>query len=287
LDSQSSMRTPRFYGRIGALLVLVTAVTWAVSLLSINPYGSSELPAFDQVAVTPIWPLPTELDRFEASSDHRVFPYSVIPGGAQSSAELQNAVAIDPVVARHYADFDLKNVHRVILSSPQLMHVSYRIGNNVYWTKRKLLLAKGETMLTDGHTMARTRCGNRVSAEPVRPLSASEPAIEDFAAPEFAPAISAPYLAAFSVPAPAISGPAESFVPGVPFIPLPGGGSLGLHPSTIPPPGGGGGGGTPPPGGGGGGGTPPPVGVPEPGTITLVLVSLSAGALLRRRAKSC
>ena len=99
----------------------------------------------------------------------KVFPYSVIPGGAQSAQELAKAVQADPVVARHYSDFDLSRVRRVTLSSPRLLYVSYRIGNEVYWTKRKLALRKGETLLRDGRSKARTRCGNRISVSPLRP----------------------------------------------------------------------------------------------------------------------
>ena len=283
---QSCESLPRFYGRIGALLVLAASCTLAIASLPINPYDSSHLLPVDQTHTTPIWPLPSELEAIDSSGNHRVFPYSIIPGGARSAEELQKAVGADPVVAQHYSDFDLKKVHQVALSSPQLLHVSYRIGNSVFWTKRKLPLPKGETMLTDGRTMARTRCGNRVSANPVFPTSPQEPGIQDFADPEFSPEISTPYLAAFSVPPPAIPGgaspgsPGAEFTPGIPFIPLPGGGSVGL-PTATPP---GGSGGTPPPGGGG---NPPPVGVPEPSTITLVLLSLSSAVLLRRRAKAC
>jgi hypothetical protein len=73
------------------------------------------------------------------------------------------AMAVDPVVAQHYADFDVTKAHRVTLDGPQLMYVSYRIGNKVFWTKHKLALRKGEAMLSDGVNMTRTRCGNRVS----------------------------------------------------------------------------------------------------------------------------
>jgi hypothetical protein len=59
------------------------------------------------------------------------------------------------------------------------MYVSYRIGNDVFWTKHRLTLPKGETMLTDGRAMARTRCGNRVSALPSKPNALVEPTTEE------------------------------------------------------------------------------------------------------------
>jgi hypothetical protein len=185
----------------------------------------------------------------------------------------------------------------VTLDAPQLMYVSYRIGNKVFWTKHKLALRKGEAMLSDGSNMARTRCGNRVSVMPVRPNAPAEPSSSELEGPEFSAIVSSPYLAAFSAPMPGGSmptagGSVASLAPVAPFFPLPGGGGIvGNRSSSTPPPGGGGnggGGGTPPPGGGGGGGTPPPLGVPEPGTAGLVLMGLSAAAMrARRKRKAC
>jgi hypothetical protein len=260
--------------------------------------GTSDAPLSAQLARPLIWPLPSA-PTISDSGNRMIFPYSVIPGGAQSQQELRKAVGADPVVARHYSDFDIAKVRRVTLSAPQLMYVSYRIGNNVFWTKHRMALAKGETMLTDGHAMARTRCGNRVSAVPVKPNALAEPTEEDFNAPVFPPRITTPYLAAYSAPLPGPpsgsfappSGPNIALFPPVPFFPLPGGGggTGGGHGSTPPPGdggggGGGGGGGTPPPGGGGGG--TPPIGVPEPGTAALLLSGLSAAWLVRRGRKA-
>jgi hypothetical protein len=53
--------------------------------------------------------------------------------------------------------------------------VSYRIGNRVYWTRHKVKLRKGETLLTDGKMTARTRCANRVEEKPQQESSRMEP----------------------------------------------------------------------------------------------------------------
>jgi hypothetical protein len=257
-------------------------------------------------AAAPFWPSSSIL--LPIGHSRTVYPYSVIAGGAQSPQELREAMAVDPVVAQHYADFDIAKARRVTLDAPKLVYVSYRIGNKVFWTKHKLALRKGEAMLSDGSNMARTRCGNRVSVMPVRPNAPAEPSSSELDGPEFPAITSSPYLAAFSAPMPGGSmqspgGPVASLVPVAPFFPLPGGGGIvGNRSSSTPPPGGGGGGGgTPPPGGGGGGGgtpppgaggggggTPPPVGVPEPGTAALVLIGLGAAAMrARRKRKAC
>ena len=263
------------YFSIARLTLCILTIFWA----SLNAHRSTkELLTTTEVATAPIWPLSSSVEHFE--KDHRVvFPYSIIPGGAESPQELRQAVTTDPVVARHYSDFDLARVRRVTLRAPQSMYVSYRIGNDVFWTKHKLTLPKGETMLTDGHVMARTRCGNRVSALPIKPNALVEPPAEELNAPIFGPSLSTPYLAAYSTPVPAFpSGsdiqPAESSIPPsiptaiVSFLPLPGGGgSSGTTPSpTVPSP-------------------DPPVGVPEPGTAGLVLVGLGAACLMGRNRK--
>jgi hypothetical protein len=61
-------------------------------------------------------------------------------------------------------------------------HVSYRIGDDVFWTKKPLLLKAGERLLTDGEHYARTRCGNQLAASP-GPVSADEPPAGAFDSP--------------------------------------------------------------------------------------------------------
>lgn len=278
----------------GALL----SVCCVVLLGTLLELGSREWEpmATAEPAAAPFWPPSSVL--LPIGHSRTVFPYSVIAGGAETPQELREAMAADPVVAQHYADFDLAKAQRVTLDAPKLVYVSYRIGNKVFWTKHKLALRKGEAMLSDGRNMARTRCGNRISVQPVRPFAPAEPTSSELDGPEFPAIASSPYLAAFSAPVPALfsgpmqspGGPGAAFVPVAPFFPLPGGGGIGGNKnSTTPPPGGGsGGGGTPGGGGGGtpgggGGGTPPPVGVPEPGTAALLLIGLGAAAMRARR----
>lgn len=267
----------RRYFSIACLTLCILTIFWA----SLNAHRSTkELLTTAEVATPPIWPLSSAVEHFE--KDHRVvFPYSIIPGGAESLRELRQAVTMDQVVARHYSDFDLARVRRIILRAPQSMYVSYRIGNDVFWTKHKLTLPKGETMLTDGRAMARTRCGNRVSAVPSKPNSLVEPTAEELNASMFGPSVSTPYLAAYSAPLlafPSASAtqPAESSIPAfvptaiVSFLPLPGSGN-GSSGTTAPPivtsP-------------------DPPVGVPEPGTAGLVLVGLGAICLMGHNRKN-
>ena len=121
-------------------------------------------------------PLPASLIK---ASHRKIYPFSVIPGGAMSVGELRNALFADKVAARHYADFRLDRTRVESVREPLKVFVSYRIQNRIYWTQKRLVLPKGETILTDGVASARTRCGNRISEVPQFPVdAANEPTPE-------------------------------------------------------------------------------------------------------------
>ena len=95
-----------------------------------------------------------------------VYKYSVVPGGVKDAKELKWAAEHDPVVAAHYAGFDYDHARVVRLTLARTAYVSYRIGNKIYWTNHRISLRKGETVITDGKMMARTRCANRIEDVP-------------------------------------------------------------------------------------------------------------------------
>jgi hypothetical protein len=55
------------------------------------------------------------------------------------------------------------------------VYVSYRKGEQVYWTARKVTLAEGESILSDGQNDIRARCGNRISDTPQLPVEVKGP----------------------------------------------------------------------------------------------------------------
>lgn len=212
----------------------------------------------------------------------RIYPYSVIPGGVESVRELRSALAHDAVAARHYQGFDVSKARLIRLTQDRETYVSYRMGNRVYWTSKKLKLRKGETILTDGRHDARTRCGNRLSNTPSKETSPKEPSPEEMEAMqdpaylvrETPPAPedpglfgeSAPPLDAqlFSPPGPLTPPPGSAdWIPAPPPVfPIVGGGPV-APPYTPPSP-------------------PPPVAAPEPGTFFLLAAGLAAVAGLAR-----
>jgi hypothetical protein len=168
--------------RLGALAVLfLESVLLSVAV----PYNHGYAPRTStagnvsadskQVPTDTDWLAPTpELGK----TDRILYPYSVIPGGVRNSVELLKAVAHDEVVAQHYSEFDLRAVRVARLEEARAVFVSYRVGTRIFWTKNRLNLPAGETVVTDGEHMARTRCGNRISEAPVGPVLSNEPSPE-------------------------------------------------------------------------------------------------------------
>jgi hypothetical protein len=66
----------------------------------------------------------------------------------------------------------------------RMMYVSYRVDDQVYWTKNQLKIPAGEMLITDGECESRLRCGNRVSASPMNPVAEEEPMVETFDMPQ-------------------------------------------------------------------------------------------------------
>lgn|ERR1700722_3970739 len=269
--------------RLGALAVLLLESVLVSAVLPCN-YGYARRTFTDanvsavskRVPTDPDWIAPTpEL----AKTDRILYPYSVIPGGVRNSAELRKAVAHDEVVAQHYSEFDLRAVRVARLEEARAVFVSYRVGTRIFWTKNRLNLPAGETVVTDGEHMARTRCGNRISEAPVGPVLNNEPSPEALEIPADGGLLAAvessselpigpPPMTTIVVP----QQPAGSiFIPIVPPV-FPVGGmpsSPGI-PTGAPPP--------PPP--------PPPISTPEPSGILILMAGCVCVWLLQRKARA-
>ena len=152
--------------RLGYLLcAIVGALAIGAAIRSFHQFGSISghtIPAQDR---------PSALVR----SLRPNFPYSVIAGGAYSNGELSYATTQDSVVHAHYADFKTKQAKLVQLTDDSYQYASYRVKNQVYWTKKKLRIPKGELLWSDGNSYARARCGNRLSSEAKTPTRPQEP----------------------------------------------------------------------------------------------------------------
>jgi hypothetical protein len=104
----------------------------------------------------------------------RVYPFSVVPGGVTSQAELARAVQSDRVVAQHYSDLDV-HAAQPIQAKAREAYVSYRRDDQIFWTRHKVKLKEGELILSDGQHEIRGRCGNRISDVARMPVADIDP----------------------------------------------------------------------------------------------------------------
>lgn len=240
-----------------------------------------------------------------------VYPYSVIPGGVQNVHELRDVVLRDPVVAAHYARFNVSRSRILELQVGRSAYVSYRIKNGIFWTSRRIRLFPGERVITDGVNYARARCGNRISEVPLGEQSAHEPAQAElesplaFTDPAVIPAVFTSVLQPFALsPTPPPGAGSKLPQETAWFVPVPFALIAGATPFFVPK----GGGSAPTPSSSGvvipGASAPTPsrssdplpssevgrrpphppaTAVPEPGTLLLVSTGLGLTILHRRR----
>lgn len=263
---------PRIFGRtLVAVLPAVLLVTFLTVHFSrsasrdVSAISSSEVSFTSQTAAggSSIAPRP-------------VFRYSVVAGGVRNAQELEKAAAADPIVGKHYSDFKIGKSHTIQLDRPVAMYVSYRRNNRVYWTRNKMVIPAGESLISDGENLARVRCGNRLSPVAAKPVAAIDPDGESMETPEFVPPLLASLLPGESAEmslgsvdgSPSAPGPSSAptsksgspYTPNQPPLLGPGG-----PPHSIPIP-------SPPP--------PPPVKTPEPGSLGLLFAGAAFMALL-------
>jgi hypothetical protein len=166
-------RLPRALLVGGASIIVLAAA--AVFLTGSPPSARKALPAFSLPGPNTVFNTPAEA----ADKPVRlVYRNSVVPGGVHSAAELAAVIARDPIAAAHYANFDVSKAHLIRVEKSRLAHVSYRIGNQIFWTKNKVRLAEGEALLSDGTHLIRARCGNMLADEAQAPVLLKEPAPE-------------------------------------------------------------------------------------------------------------
>jgi hypothetical protein len=101
----------------------------------------------------------------------KVFPWSVVSGGVDSATAMRAAMQEDPVVEAHYAGLNPAFFQAEVLPAKRQGYVSYRIRDKIYWTRKKVTLQTGETVLSDGQFLVRGRCGNLISATPREPVA--------------------------------------------------------------------------------------------------------------------
>ena len=259
-----------------AVLACISLLGWSIAKPSASSHNASIHRDRDVDSPFEFSPLAASAALHERDATNRrpVYPYSIIPGGVLSAAELRSAVAHDSVVAAHYAAFDLAKARVFRVQEARAVYVSYRRGDDVFWTSKKLRLAVGETLITDGQHTSRTRCGNQISDVPRTPISLvadplpqtlDTPLVSQIIEPVVAPITGD--LEGGGIPAGILpfigTGGGTTGVPVmlVPIIPATGG----LFPTPD---------------------SPPPTPTPEPATLVLLSTGLGAACLFRKHRKT-
>ncbi len=145
-----------------------------------------------------------ELTSTERQSGRPVYPFSVVSGGIYDRMEAEKAVKLDPVVAKHYGEqgVAVASLRPVNNKKSKQGYVSYRVGDRIYWTKKKVEIEPGEVVLTDGVHKIRGRCGNMISDKPRSPVLNVEPPAKQMNEPDPSLKPSLDPSAGVAVPAP-------------------------------------------------------------------------------------
>jgi hypothetical protein len=173
---RSNSKGKRIQQRIAAVALLALAAGMTLLLQAREPELKRR-----EMATTPAASAPATAAVVEAApgGPRRVYPYSIVPGGVLSRAELAQAILADKVVAAHYAGIQVDKVEPITVTKARAVHVSYRKGDKVFWTAKKVMLQPGEVLLSDGEHLIRGRCGNRISDVAMLPVEAGAPSEEE------------------------------------------------------------------------------------------------------------
>jgi hypothetical protein len=178
-ESRSRQHEQSRRTHIRALILLSSLVLIvAIAVLAELAHGHRGLDGVERPASPP-------LDKAAPSREpalpaRTVFRHSVVPGGVLTADEVERAMVHDGIVAAHYSAINPRELHVETLPEDRAAYMSYRIGDEVFWTKQKVRLPRGETILTDGAHQIRTRCGNCIAFAPMSPTSDDEPDAMEF-----------------------------------------------------------------------------------------------------------
>lgn len=206
--------------RIAAVLAGVVSVAASVltpAVVSPPPLPWRTASNLEIRRTVPALPIRYVTTMVEQEVKRRVYPYSIVPGGAEDVRQARIAMT-DPAVKAHYADVNLPGLKQVTLETNLVGYVSYRWGEKIYWTTKTLTLRAGEKVFTDGVHIVRGRCLNCYSAHPMLPTRPREPTEKAMDAPVEMP-VTVYSFPKLPVLAPELPIPPGELTPVVPDIP--------------------------------------------------------------------
>jgi hypothetical protein len=107
---------------------------------------------------------------------YRPLNLALIPGGITSVGEFLQRVAEDPTLNSFFGSCDVEASIEP-LPDDMLVFVAFRRGQEIKWTRRPLLVHKGEYVLTFCGKTVLARCGNLISWTPMQPSEDVPPSL--------------------------------------------------------------------------------------------------------------
>ncbi len=94
------------------------------------------------------------------------YPYSVVPGGIRSMADLRRAMNSSATIFNHFVGFDFQRATYTRVTGCYFISL---LKDEIRWTKKCIWL-HNEPAITDGNFVILTRCANRVAMRPKVPI---------------------------------------------------------------------------------------------------------------------
>jgi hypothetical protein len=172
---KSARRMVPIYIIVVAALVIVIGGSLAIGT-GTQRTGTLPAPAKEAAAVA-VNTVPPEMDEpTDASSQVKEKWYGLCAKNSVRSVEdLRRIVESDPILAKHYADFDWSRAKLEKLQKPASVHLAYRKDEVIRYTTRRINLPSGEHYVTDGNRNIRVFCCNDFVDAPPRAQSDSVP----------------------------------------------------------------------------------------------------------------
>jgi hypothetical protein len=125
-------------------------------------------------------------------ASYRPLTFALLSGGFTSIDEFQQRVAIDPVLLSFYGNCNDSQASMQPLPDDILVFITFRRGQEIKWTRRPILVHKGEYVLTLCGRTVLARCGNFISWVPMQPSEDIPPSLLEMPADEVRPEEPAP-----------------------------------------------------------------------------------------------
>src|SRR5688572_17648479 len=80
--------------------------------------------------------------------DRPIYRHSVVAGGVYTPDELRDVLVQDAIAATHYQGLNPSAIRTETVKQDRFVYVSYRNNDQIFWTRNKVKLSEGETVLT-------------------------------------------------------------------------------------------------------------------------------------------